>query len=196
MTGKLSAQLARENPDPHEAANGLPIPFVLFFAAVAMIALAYLVLHRSTAAPSEGDRRSPQPSATAAVSGEATYQKICAACHQPTGLGVPNAFPPLAASPWLLGDRETPIRIVLQGITGQIVVEGATYNGMMPTFKDQLSDREIAGVLTHARSSFGNHAPPISEQDVAKVRASLAGRTESWAGGAALEAARATKVLP
>lgn len=196
MTGKLPAQLAREHPDPHEAANGLPIPFVAFFATIAAIALTYLLLHRGTEVASEGDQRSPQRAVAAVASGADTFQKICAACHQANGLGVPNAFPPLAASPWLLRDRETPIRIVLLGISGSIVVEGTTYNGMMPTFKDQLSDREIALVLTHVRSSFGNQAPPITEQDVATVRASLAGRTEAWAGGAALEEARKTKVLP
>lgn len=196
MTGKLSPQLARENADPHEAANGLPLVFVLFFATIAAIALTYLLVHRGTEVASEGDQRSLQRGVATTVTGEGTYQKICAACHQGNGLGVPNAFPPLAASPWLLEDRETPIRIVLLGISGSIVVDGKTYNGMMPAFKDQLSDREIALALTHARSSFGNQAAPITEQDVEAVRASLAGRTEAWAGGAALEAARKTKVLP
>jgi len=196
MSGKLSAQLARENPDPHEAANGLPIVFVLFFGTMAVIALTYLLTHRGAETPYEGDQRSAQRIVTTSASGEGTYQKICAACHQGNGLGVPNAFPPLAASPWLLDDRETPIRIVLLGISGSIVVDGKTYNGMMPAFKDQLSNREIALALTHARSSFGNQAGPITEQDVEAVRASLAGHTEAWAGGAALEAARKTKVLP
>jgi mono/diheme cytochrome c family protein len=196
MSEKLSAQLARENPDPHEAANGLPIVFVLFFGTIAVIALTYLLTHRGTQLAYEGDQRSAQRMVTATASGEATYQKICAACHQGNGLGVPNAFPPLAGSPWLLDDRQTPIRIVLLGITGPITVEGKTFNGMMPAFKDQLSDQEIALVLTHVRSSFGNQAPAITEQDVTTVRASLAGRTDSWAGGAALEEARKTKVLP
>jgi mono/diheme cytochrome c family protein len=196
MSGKLSAQLARENPDPHEAANGLPIMFVLFFGTIAVIALTYLLTHRGTEPAYEGDQRSAQRIVTASASGEGTYQKICAACHQANGLGVPNTFPPLAGSPWLLDDRQTPIRILLLGITGSITVDGKTFNGMMPPFKDQLSDQEIAAVLTHARSSFGNQAPAITEQDVATVRASLAGRTESWAGGAALEEARKTKVLP
>jgi mono/diheme cytochrome c family protein len=196
VTGKPSPQLARENPDPQESGNPLPIPFVLFFAATAAVALTYLLRHHGPDSALAGDQRSPQRIVSTEVTGEGTYQKICTACHQANGAGVPNAFPPLAGSPWLLDDRETPIRVVLFGLSGPITVEGKSFVSVMPPFKDQLSDREIALVLTHVRSSFGNQAPPIAEADVAAVRASLAGRTQSWAGGAALEEARKTTVLP
>lgn len=194
MKTELSPQLARENDEPSEASNPLPAPFLVFFAAVALTALAYLTLLQRPDVGIAGDARSVQR-APVELTGEGVYKKSCAACHQGTGLGVPGAFPPLARSPWLLDDRETPIRVVLLGLMGTIEVDGKTYAGVMPALQDQLSDREIALALSHARSSFGNDAGPIEEEHVAKVRASLAGRTAPWAGGAALEEARATKVL-
>ncbi len=196
MNDKPSPQLARENPDPREDSAPLPIAFLVFFGLMAAIGLTYLVSHRSHDSAAQGDERSPQQVVSTEVTGEGTYKKICTACHQASGRGVPNAFPPLAGSPWLVEDRETPIRVVLLGLAGPIAVEGVTYTSAMPPFKDQLSDLAISLVLTHARSSFGNQAPPITEADVAKVRASLAGHTAPWAGGAALEEARKTKVLP
>jgi mono/diheme cytochrome c family protein len=103
---------------------------------------------------------------------------------------VPKAFPPLVGSPWLLQDKETPIRVVLLGLQGKIDVGGETYAGVMPRFSDQLSDKEIAMILTHERSSWGNAAEAVSEDDVARVRKSLGARTESWNGGDELSALR------
>lgn len=191
-----SAQLAREQPDPREGTGPLPVAFVAFFAAMAVVAGAYLVRHRGPDLGFGGDQRSPQRGLAAEPTAESVFQKNCASCHQSNGRGVSGAFPPLAGSPWVTGDRETPIRVVLLGLAGAIAVDGNTYSGVMPSFKDVLSDREIALATSHARTSFGNTASAIATDDVAKVRASLLGRTDSWAGGAALEEARKTRVLP
>jgi mono/diheme cytochrome c family protein len=191
-----SAQVARERPDPHEGQGRLPVPFVAFFASMAVVAGVYLVRHGGSDLGLGGDRRGPQRAVAAEPTPESSFQKTCAGCHQSNGRGVAGAFPPLAGSPWVTGDRETPIRVVLLGLAGPIAVDGATYAGAMPAFRDVLSDREIALAVTHARGSFGNAASPISAEDVAKVRASLEGRSEPWAGGAALEEARKTRVLP
>ncbi|WP_438010396.1 hypothetical protein WME89_18230 [Sorangium sp. So ce321] len=56
--------------------------------------------------------------------------------------------------------------------------------------------RSCTGWLTYVRSSWGNSAPPITRDEVARVRASLDDRQAPWAGGAELAAARATRVLP
>lgn len=188
--------LARERPEPYEGAGALPLAYVAFFATMAVVGGVYLERHRGKDLGFGGDQRSPQHLASADPTPESVFQRNCASCHQSNGLGVPGAFPPLAGSPWVTGDRETPIRVVLLGLGGSITVDGRTFNGVMPSFKDVLSDREIALATTHARGSFGNHASPITADDVAKVRASLSGRSEAWAGGAALEEARKTKVLP
>lgn len=88
----------------------------------------------------------------------ATVFAQCAACHQPTGKGVPGAFPPLAGHlPALVkADRTYPIKVVLYGLEGKIDVEGKTYNGEMPSFGKQLKDDEIASVLNYALSQWGN----------------------------------------
>ncbi len=77
--------------------------------------------------------------------GERLYVANCAACHQANGKGVPNAFPPLAGSKVVLGPKEAQILIVLQGKRGTA----------MPAFS-QLSDTDLAAVVTYTRNSFGN----------------------------------------
>jgi mono/diheme cytochrome c family protein len=187
-------QLRREYPDPYEAKNPIPALYLVFFGAVAAVGFSYLIQHKGDDLALAGDERSSQASAAPAErSGAALYQATCAACHQPTGAGVPGAFPPLISSPWLLDDPETPIRIVLLGVQGKLQVAGHTYDGAMPPFGKQLNDGEIARILTHARSAWGNQAAAIPEADVRRVRASLGTRTQSWQGGAELTAARAAR---
>lgn len=123
---------------------------------------------------------SPQMSA-----GKEVYTKIgaggggCVTCHQPSGLGVPAAFPPLAASDWVKGDKERLIKISLFGLMGEIEVNGVKYNGAMPapgTPPGSLTDQQIADVLTFIRNSWGNSASAISASEVQEVRDSLKDR--------------------
>jgi len=103
--------------------------------------------------------------------GKAVYGRICAACHLGNGKGVPgNNIPPLAGSALASGDAYAPIRLVLHGLKGPIVRNGVTINGQMAAWKDQLSDAEIADVLTYVRSSFGNAGAAVSADDVKAER--------------------------
>jgi mono/diheme cytochrome c family protein len=111
--------------------------------------------------------------------GEAAFQTVCAACHQMDGKGLAGTFPPLAGSHWVNDDAETPIRIVLAGISGPIEVEGAKYASIMPP-PPNMDDAKIAAVLTYVRKSFGNKGSEVTKDQVAAVRASLAGRTTPW----------------
>ena len=79
--------------------------------------------------------------------GQAVYLANCAACHGPAGQGVPPAFPPLAGSKMVLGPKEAQMHLVLNGKPGTA----------MASFK-QLSDVELAAVVTYTRNSFGNAA--------------------------------------
>lgn len=98
---------------------------------------------------------------TLAQNGATVYQQ-CAGCHQTTGQGIPGAFPPLAGHvPEILaakGGRPYLIEVVLYGLQGQIRVKGQTYNGAMPGFA-QLSDANVAAVLNHISTSWGNKLP-------------------------------------
>jgi mono/diheme cytochrome c family protein len=111
--------------------------------------------------------------------GAAVYARTCIACHQPTGLGLPPVFPPLANAPIVAGNPELPVKFILQGLMGPITVNGMTYNSMMPPVAG-VSDDDIADVLTYVRQSFGNQANAVTADQVKAIRAATAGRTTMW----------------
>jgi len=104
------------------------------------------------------------------VSGEAVYKRTCITCHQANGAGVPNAFPPLAKSDFL-ADKDKAITQVIKGQMGEMTVNGAKYNGVMPP--QALNDEEVAAVLTYVYGNFGNSGGAITPADVKAVRAKL-----------------------
>ena len=106
--------------------------------------------------------------------GRRLYQESCAQCHQEAGTGVEGLFPPLAESDFLVEDKERAIRIVLNGLSGKVLVKGRLYDAFMPSLH-QLDDDEIANVLTFALSSWGNDGDTVTADDVAEVRARVRG---------------------
>lgn len=109
--------------------------------------------------------------------GKGVYGRICASCHLGSGKGVPaNNIPPLGGSQLAQGDATVPIRIVLHGFRGPIERNGVAINGQMAAWKDQLSDAEIADVLTYVRSNFGNSGAAVTADDVKAVREKTASR--------------------
>jgi mono/diheme cytochrome c family protein len=115
-------------------------------------------------------------------SGQKVYMMVCFACHQPTGLGMPNMFPPLAGSDWATAPKpDRIIRMVLQGYTGPITINGKPFTSLAPLMPSQatLSDKQIADALTFVRNSFGNKASAVSADEVAAIRASEK-RTAPW----------------
>jgi cytochrome c oxidase subunit II len=87
--------------------------------------------------------------------GEKVYAANCVACHQPTGRGAPPAFPPLAGSKVATGPEEGQIDVVLNGRP----------NTAMQSFK-QLSNTDIAAVITFTRNSWGNKASDVQPAEV------------------------------
>ncbi len=104
--------------------------------------------------------------------GEQTFLGVCSACHQRSAAGLPPVFPPLAGSDYLMADKTRSIRGVLAGQSGPMTVNGTVYNGAMPPLAN-LTDHEVADVLTYVRSHFGNHGDAVTVAEVAAVRASL-----------------------
>jgi len=88
--------------------------------------------------------------------GEKVYAANCVACHQPTGKGNPPAFPPLAGSKVVNGPEQAQIDTVLNGRPGTA----------MAAFGKQLSDTEIAAVITFTRNSWGNKASDVTPNEV------------------------------
>jgi len=113
--------------------------------------------------------------------GEAVYNANCAACHQPTGLGLPGAFPPLAESDFLTGNRQDVLRFALFGVSGAITVNGVDYNGVMPSM-GYLADQELADAVTYVFTSWGNSLSAVSVEEVAAIRAELGEAGEMVAG--------------
>ncbi len=111
--------------------------------------------------------------------GKVIYAGLCAACHQPTGTGLEGLAPPLVDSEWVVGPADTPIKIVLHGVGGPMVVGGRTWRLEMPPLP-MLDDEQVASILTYLRREWEHNGSPISPADVAKVRAANAGRTKSW----------------
>lgn len=184
----------REHPDPQEGARPIPWYVIVLVACLASVCVAYIV-DANVDTPSEwGDGRSRSelsagPAAAGGkVDGSALFASACAACHQATGAGLPGVFPPLAGSEWVKGKPTTVAAIVLQGVSGPLTVKGGNYSGAMPAFKGQFSDEQVAAVLTHVRSQWGNGAAAVDAATVAKVREQLKSRTAPFAGGTELEA--------
>jgi nitrite reductase (NO-forming) len=101
-------------------------------------------------------------------SGKQIYMKTCFACHQATGEGIANAFPPLAKSDYLNADVKRAIGIVLNGKTGEIKVNGVVYNSIMT--RQTLTDDEIADVLTYVYNSWGNNKTNVTPAMVTEVK--------------------------
>ncbi len=117
--------------------------------------------------------------ATASPDGEEVYLHNCMDCHQ-DGAGTPGLVPPLDGAPWVQGEPDRIIRVLLNGLMGEVVVEGVTYNGVMPGWRNLLSDEEIAAVLTYIRSAWDNDAGPVAPEAVTAIRAATADRTTPW----------------
>ena len=101
------------------------------------------------------------------LTGKIVYNQNCLACHQENGMGIPNAFPPLAKSDYLMADRKRAIRIVKNGLEGPITVNGESYASTMPALG--LSDDDIANVVTYIMNSFGNKADMVTMEEVKKA---------------------------
>jgi len=102
--------------------------------------------------------------------GDQLFGNYCSACHQLTGAGLAGVFPALRGDPVVLSD-DTPahIRVVLLGLHGRTIA-GVGYAAVMPPFGGALSDEQIAAVVNHERTSWGNASPTVTPEDVAALR--------------------------
>ena len=103
------------------------------------------------------------------TTGKIQYERHCLMCHKENGEGAAKSFPPLAKSDYLNADPERAIRIVLYGLYEPIVVNGKPYENYMIPHKD-LSDKDIADILTYVYGSWGNNKTKITIDMVKKQR--------------------------
>ena len=115
--------------------------------------------------------------------GETIYTELCFSCHGEDGRGAERAgsvqasAPSLAGSPRVAGHRDHVIKVLLHGLTGPI--NGTSYLDVMIPMGMQ-DDEWIAAAASYVRNAFGNRAPMVTPEQVARVRAATAGRTTSW----------------
>jgi len=103
------------------------------------------------------------------------FNRRCAACHLPTGEGIPGAFPPLrsqiasfASTP---AGRDYLVAVLTHGLNGTVVVDGAVFNGIMPA--QGLDDAEAAAILNYTVgtiSSGGDGHKQFAAEDFAQFR--------------------------
>ena len=164
---KPTEEYRREREEPTERFTPIPVSYLIFVAVLTVVGFVYMVRYAGDEGIN-GDMRTASalapvaPTASGgagAAAGDQIYASLCVACHQTSGQGLPGVFPPLAESEWVKAAPEVPIKILLLGLGGSVTVKGQTYNGQMPSFK-QLSDAEIAAILTHVRAS-GRRTPPV-----------------------------------
>ena len=189
----LPASVLRENPEPTNASEPIPLALTALFFVLIFIAGIYLALNSggfrsdvfspdlvSWSGAGAGGAAAP---VDPKVVGKRIFTQNCVVCHQTTGLGMPGQFPPLAGSEWVIGgdwvgDNHI-VSVLLHGMQGAVQVKGATFNNAMPSWK-QLKDEQIAAVLTSIRSEWGNAAAPISTEYVKIIREKTIARTEPW----------------
>lgn len=111
--------------------------------------------------------------------GKQLYTAVCAACHQPHGLGLEGLAPPLVDSEWVLGPVERLGRIVLNGLRGPIKVNGLGYMLDMPSM-GAFDDAQLASVLTYIRREWGHGESPVDAATLKKLRAEVAKRQDAW----------------
>jgi mono/diheme cytochrome c family protein len=112
--------------------------------------------------PGTSDQGPVSPAGDEPPLGRRVYAR-CQACHGLQGEGVAGNYPPLAGSAVLAGKQA--ITLVLRGAP-----RGSQWNGQMPAFAEQLSDEEIAAVLTWTRQQWSDHAPAVTAADISALR--------------------------
>jgi mono/diheme cytochrome c family protein len=118
--------------------------------------------------------------------GQTVYMQTCVTCHQPTGLGVPGTFPPLAGTEYTTGDARRMVAMTLKGVQPPLKVKDVTYAAipMTPlplTFPILNDDTNLADAINYVRNSFGNKDEKgVTPEQVGAIRKEFAGHAAMW----------------
>jgi mono/diheme cytochrome c family protein len=111
--------------------------------------------------------------AASAARGKTVYLQRCMVCHQADGGGVPKLNAPLDASTAVNGsDVPKLIKYIVKGFADRVEIDGELYSNAMPAAAD-LTDKQIADVLTFIRSNWSNKAGPVTTLQVKQTRSKL-----------------------
>lgn len=112
--------------------------------------------------------------------GENIYGSVCSTCHQSNGEGVEGAFPTLVDTDYVNGSIGRFAGIIIHGLYGEMEINGINYNGNMPAWGEQISDEEVAAVMTYVRNSFGNNSTDVPIDSIKSYRENYGDRTSQW----------------
>lgn len=186
---KLHAPILRERAEPRDGYEPVPFWLIILFGVLLFWGGWYLAEYsggfRSDVLDPRPEARFPGRAAAATppdpvALGRKLFTANCVSCHQQGGQGVPGQYPPLAGSEWVLGPPARLKRILLHGLSGEVVVKGATYSGNMAAFGARLNDERIAALLTFIRQEWGNDAGAIAPESVAATREAARDRRQPW----------------
>lgn len=189
---EVHATLLREKPEPGEGTVPVPLLLLALIGGLVFFSGVYLgrysggfdpMVYNEEAQAGGGGAAGATAAADPVAVGKRLFVQNCVTCHQAAGQGLPGVYPPLAGSDWVNGSEEALVRILLHGLGGPVAVNGATYNGAMPSFGplgSNWKDDRIAAVLTFVRQEWGNKGGPVTAEQVAKIRAAAAGRNKAW----------------
>jgi len=100
--------------------------------------------------------------------GKAVYSTTCITCHRDAGQGIPEVYPPLAKSDFLMANKARSIGIVVNGLSGEITVNKNKFDAeMVPV---DLTDEQVSDVLNYVRNSWGNKGAAVKVAEVAPQR--------------------------
>ncbi|MFD2037228.1 c-type cytochrome [Belliella marina] len=101
-----------------------------------------------------------------AIEGKILYENYCGNCHQNDGTGLGKFIPPLNGSDYMENDIGKTVRIIKNGLKGEIMVNGVSYNQPMPA-NPHLTNMEIAKIVTYIYNIWGNEAGVVDGNQVA-----------------------------
>ena len=99
--------------------------------------------------------------------GKDLYEGYCITCHLPNGKGIPGTFPPLAQADFLLQNKRGSIDAIKNGMRGEVVVNGETYNTVMSPLG--LSDEEVRDIMNYILNAWGNDGGSVTLKEVEAV---------------------------
>ncbi|MFT3771845.1 MAG: cytochrome c [Minicystis sp.] len=152
--------MSESNEAGSKSGAHMPAVLGLLIAVIVVLAVPWIFIKHTERGRRPAAAADAPASTEDMLAGERVYQRNCVSCHEARGEGRPGQYPSLIGAPWLLEDKETPIRITLLGAFGAMDVGGQTYRNVMPNFGVNLTDTDLANVLTFARGSWGTRAPP------------------------------------
>lgn len=126
--------------------------------AIALVIMLYLIVSKSHAQSSLSE---------SIARGKELYRSECMACHMENGEGIEGAFPPLAGSDYFMDDLSKAVDAILNGLEGELVVNGNSYFGVMDPVP--LSDQEVADVLNYIQNSWGGKAEMVTEGEIKEM---------------------------